>query len=169
MWITSVFRLQPCSIAWRAYQRRGQNLLSDPPIEQNQLLIHRRGGADLRCSDTSLEQGQKVLVVLCIEYEINHGQICLNRYSAPTPVAPCIVRTVPSAPASRTHSGCRASVIMNWTVNEKARRPIRLAGGSHLFPAPMSKRESGPLLPLFGVRQTRSHHRDYGAGRLLSF
>lgn len=65
-----------CSPALRPLP--GQNLLSDPPIEQDQLLIHCRGGADLRCPNTSLEDGQKVLVVLRTGNNINHGHISLT-------------------------------------------------------------------------------------------
>jgi hypothetical protein len=49
-----------------------KDVLSDPPVEQNEFLVHGHGGTDLSCPDLNLETSQEILVALRTGHEIGH-------------------------------------------------------------------------------------------------
>src|ERR1035437_5101121 len=50
-----------------------ENLLPNPPVEQNQLLINGQGRANLRRPNLALQEGKKILIALGVGDEVGHG------------------------------------------------------------------------------------------------
>jgi len=50
----------------------GQNLLPNPPIEENEFAVHCKGGPNLGGADSVLQQREEILVALRTDDEIGH-------------------------------------------------------------------------------------------------